>query len=112
MLLDVLLQLLVLLGLLPCLSLRFHLVNLLLSIYSSGLLGDAHHAYGGADGILIAVDAILHVDHLEVGVEGELTHGVKVEVELVLVDLIEMPLDVVVVLEGQPEVTLPQVGGT
>ena len=43
--------------------------------------------------------------------KGVLAHGIEMKVELILIDLIEVTLDVIVVLQGQAEVVLSEVGG-
>jgi len=66
LLLDLLLELLVFLGLLPLFDFRLQLLNFFLSVQLRGFSGDFDHSDGSADSILITVDAILHVDHLEI----------------------------------------------
>lgn len=56
--------------------------------------------------MFVFVYGVLHLNHLQVGMQSELPDGVEVKVKLVLVDLLEVLLDVVKVLQSHSEVVL------
>lgn len=105
--LDILEELLVLLrGLILC-DLGLHRLNLLGSIQLGGFASDLYGSEGSLDCELVLVYLVLHGEHLEVGLDGELARGIEVEVKLIFVDLIEVLLYVVEILESLPQETLP-----
>jgi hypothetical protein len=52
------------------------------------------------DCVLVLVDLVFHVNHLQVSLESELSHWVMVEVKLILINLLKVSLYIIEVLQG------------